>query len=71
MRRCVSSCWWFSAAYGPIAFSSNVLKILDHVGVDAEAPRIAPVRGPQMWDDCGEQGAGEGVFIGSPARGLR
>lgn len=33
---------------------------LDHIGVDAQAPRITPARGPPLWDDCDAQ-AGEGV----------
>jgi len=31
-----------------IAFSADVRKILDHIGVDPEAPRIAPARGPLL-----------------------
>ena len=37
-------------------------KILDHIGVDSQAPRIAPARGPPLWDDCDAQ-RGEGVQI--------
>jgi hypothetical protein len=36
-------------------------KILDHIGVETQAPRIAPARGPPLWDDCGVQEVGEGV----------
>ena len=36
-------------------------KILDHIGVDSQAPRIAPARGPPLWEDCDAQG-------GEPAR---
>ena len=30
------------------------------IGVDSEPPRIAPERGPPLWDDCGAQEPGEG-----------
>jgi hypothetical protein len=38
-----------------ITFSADIHKILEHIGVDPEAPRIAPARGPPLWDDCGAQ----------------
>ncbi len=44
-----------------ITFSADIQKILEHIGVDADAPRIAPGRGPPLWDECGAQGAGEDV----------
>ena len=44
-----------------ITFSADIHKILEHIGVDSEAPRIAPARGPPPWDDCGAQETGEGV----------
>ena len=44
-----------------ITFSADIHKILEHVGVDPEAPRIAPARGPPLWDECGVQETGEGV----------
>jgi len=47
-----------------ITFSADIQKILDHIGVDPEAPRIAPARGPPLWDECGAQESreqGEGV----------
>ena len=43
------------------AFSADILKILDHIGVETQAPRIAPARGPPLWDECGAQEMGEGV----------
>ena len=46
-----------------ITFSADIHKILDHIGVDPEAPRIAPARGPPLWDDCGAQEPGEGVEV--------
>jgi len=44
-----------------ITFSADIHKILDHIGVEPEAPRITPARGPPLWDECGAQEAGEGV----------
>jgi hypothetical protein len=44
-----------------ITFSADIHKILEHIGVDTQAPRIAPARGPPLWDDCGAQEQGEGV----------
>ena len=38
-----------------ITFSADIHKILEHIGVDSEAPRITPARGPPLWDDCGAQ----------------
>ncbi len=38
-----------------IAFTTDepeVGKILEHIGVDAESPRITPARGPPLWDAC-------------------
>ncbi len=44
-----------------ITFIADSHKILEHIGVDSEAPRIAPARGPPLWDDGGAQEQGEGV----------
>lgn len=44
-----------------ITFSADIHRILDHIGVEPEAPRITPARGPPLWDECGAQEAGEGV----------
>ncbi len=44
-----------------ITFSADIHKILEHIGVDSQAPRITPARGPPLWDDCGAQEPGEGV----------
>ena len=38
-----------------ITFSADIQKILDHIGVEPEAPRITPARGPPLWDECGAQ----------------
>jgi hypothetical protein len=47
-----------------ITFSADIHKILDHIGVQPEAPRITPARGPPLWNECGAQESqelGEGV----------
>ena len=41
---------------------AQVSKIVDHIGVDSQPPRIAPARGPPLWDDCDAQ-VGDGVQI--------
>ncbi len=46
-----------------ITFSADIHKILEHIGVDTQAPRITPARGPPLWDDCGAQETGETVDI--------
>ena len=33
-----------------ITDASTVRKILDHLGESAQPPRIAPARGPQLWE---------------------
>ncbi len=43
-----------------ITFSADIHKILEHIGVDSEAPRITPARGPPLWDECGAQEQGGG-----------
>ena len=40
-----------------IAFITEGVQIREHIRVDAQAPRIAPARGPPLWDACGAQGA--------------
>jgi hypothetical protein len=47
-----------------ITFSADIHKILEHIGVDPEAPRITPARGPPLWEGEGapeSQEQGEGV----------
>jgi hypothetical protein len=46
-----------------ITHSADIRQILDHIGADCEPPRIAPARGPPLWDDCDAQAA-EGSQIG-------
>ena len=43
-----------------ITFSADIHKILEHIGVEPEAPSIAPARGPPLWDECGAQETGQG-----------
>ena len=38
-----------------ITFSADIHKILAHIGIEPEAPRITPARGPPLWDACGAQ----------------
>lgn len=35
-----------------ITCSADIRQILEHIGVDAEPPRITPARGPPLWDGC-------------------
>jgi len=35
-----------------ITHSADIRQILDHIGADCEPPRIAPARGPPLWDEC-------------------
>jgi hypothetical protein len=35
-----------------ITYSVDIRQILDHIGVDAEPPRITPALGPPLWDGC-------------------
>ena len=44
-----------------ITFSADIQKILEHIGVGPEAPRITPAREPPLWDECGAQDVGDGV----------
>ena len=38
-----------------VTFSADIKKTLGHIGVEPEAPRIAPTLGPPLWDECGAQ----------------
>ena len=44
-----------------ITFSADIHRILDHIGMEPEVPRITPARGPPLWDDAGAQELGESV----------
>ena len=44
-----------------ITVSADIQKILEHIGVDPQVPRIAPARGPPLWEGEGAQEMGEGV----------
>lgn len=43
-----------------ITHSADIRHILEHIGVEAEPPRITPARGPPLWEGCDAQ-ASEGV----------
>jgi hypothetical protein len=43
-----------------ITQSADIRQMLDHIGVQAEPPNIAPARGPPLWEDC-DAPVGEGV----------
>ena len=43
-----------------ITHSADIRQMLDHIGVQAEPPNIAPARGPPLWEDCDAQ-VGEGA----------
>ncbi len=45
-----------------ITYSADIREILDHIGVDAEPPRITPARGPPLWEGC-DVPMGEGVEV--------
>lgn len=46
-----------------ITYSADIRQILNHIGVDAEPPRITPPRGPPLWDACDDAQMGEGVDV--------
>jgi hypothetical protein len=35
-----------------ITHSADSRRILDHIGVESEPPKISPARGPPLWDEC-------------------
>jgi hypothetical protein len=45
-----------------ITYSADIRQILEHIGADAEPPRITPARGPPLWDGC-DVPMGEGVEV--------
>ncbi len=45
-----------------ITYSADIRHIMEHIGVDAEPPRITPARGPPLWDGC-DAPMGEGVEV--------
>ncbi len=46
-----------------ITFSADIQKILEHIGLEPEAPRITPARGPplSLWDECIAQAQDDGA----------
>ena len=47
-----------------ITYSADIRQILEHIGADAEPPRIKPARGPPLWDGCDDAQMGDGVYGG-------
>ena len=45
-----------------ITDGAEVRQILEYIGVDAQASRISPARGPPLWDNC-DAPVGEGVDV--------
>ena len=45
-----------------ITEGTQIRKILEHIGVDSAPARIAPARGPPLWDECDAR-MGEGVEV--------
>ena len=45
-----------------ITEGAQIKKILVHIGVDSQAPRLSPARGPPLWDECDAQ-MGQGVEV--------
>ena len=45
-----------------ITYSADIRQILEHIGADAEPPRITPARGPPLWEGC-DVPMGEGVEV--------
>lgn len=48
-----------------ITYSADIRQILEHIGAEAEPPRITPARGPPLWDGCDAQAGqvGDGVDV--------
>ena len=46
-----------------ITEGAQISRVREHIGVESEPPRIAPARGPPLWQDCDAQ-VGEGVQFG-------
>lgn len=50
-----------------ITYSVEIRQILDHIGVESEPPRLSPVRGPPLWDECdadAQRGEGDQTELG-------
>jgi hypothetical protein len=45
-----------------ITYSADIRQILAHIGAQTEPPRIAPVRGPPLWDGC-DVSMGDGAEV--------
>lgn len=44
-----------------ITYSADIRQILDHIGADAEPPRITPASRPPLWCGCDDAQMGDGV----------
>ena len=38
-----------------ITEGAQIRRVLEHIGVESESPRIAPARGPPLREDCDAQ----------------
>ena len=38
-----------------ITEGTQIVKILNHIGVDPKPPHISPTRGPPLWEHCDAQ----------------
>jgi hypothetical protein len=45
-------CGFLAQPWARVREGAQIRKILDHIGVACEPPRIAPARGPPLWEDC-------------------
>ena len=45
-----------------ITEGAQIRRVLEHIGVDSEPPRITPARGPPLWEDCDAR-IGDGVGV--------
>ena len=54
-RCCAQSVMARCASQAFITHSADIRNILDHIGVEPQAPHIASARGPPLWDDFDAQ----------------
>ena len=47
----VPDVWWADAPDRVHYRGTQFRKILEHIGVDSQPPRISPARGPPLWND--------------------
>ena len=46
-----------------ITEGTQIRRILDHIGLDSEPPRISPARAPPLRDECGDAQSDDGAQI--------